>query len=205
MKAIFVTLLIMYSSVCFAGPKEDARDAFKRGDYQKALELRLPLAEAGDVDELGNVGNMYSFAQGTEQNYEKAYSYWLRASEKHLGTAMGNIAVLYMTGKGPVEKNIVEAAKWYKRGAEHRHWQSMITLSSMYMLGQGLEQDKATAIAWGALAASNAPNPNAREISERQVRAMISESNETDFQKEKGLTERLRALIDENVRLYVNQ
>jgi TPR repeat protein len=205
-KYIFGVLLLTISPVmCKAGPVEDARAATEAGDYAKAFGLLLPLAEAGDVDAMGNIGNMYAFGQGTDQNISKAYEYWLRASEKHLGTAMGNIAVLYMTGQGGIRKDTAKAAEWYKRAAEHRHVPSMLTLSSIYMTGQGLERDKVRGLAWASLAATNSDTPQMKQAATDQARKIMSDSSPEEIEQAMALGTGLIKLIDSNVALYKRQ
>ena len=204
-KLLIAFLALIFSATCTGAPKDDAHAAMQRGEYQKALEILLPIAEAGDVDALGNVGNMYAFGQGTEKDIDKAHSYWLRASDKHLGTAMGNIAVLYVTGQGQIKKDISQAAVWYKRAAEHRHWQSMITLSSLYMLGQGIEQNKIQALAWAGLAASNAPTQAAKNSSVNQLQKIAAGMSKEEIQQAQDASNQLAKIIDDNVAKYKAQ
>jgi TPR repeat protein len=207
MKKLFlaISFSILFPVLCSAGPADAAREAVRSGDYKKSLELLLPLAEAGDVDALGNVGNMYAFGQGVEKDIDKAYSYWLRASEKHLGTAMGNIAVLYVTGQGSITKDISKAAQWYKRAAEHRHAPSMLTLSSIYMNGEGLERDKPRGLAWASLAATNSRIPQVTEAAAAQTRRIMSASSPDEIAQAKAISNELIKVIDSNLALYRNQ
>lgn len=204
-KLVFAFLALLSSPICNAAPKDEAHAALQRGEYQKALEILLPIAEAGDGDALGNVGNMYAFGQGREKDIDKAYFYWLQAAEKHLGTAMGNIAVLYMTGQGKIKKDISQAALWYKRAAEHRHWQSMMTLSSLYMLGQGVEQNKIQAVAWASLAATNAPTQAAKNTAINQLQKMAGGMSKEEVQQAQDASNQLIKIIDDNVAKYKSQ
>jgi TPR repeat protein len=200
---LFAAVLMMaIPALCTAGPAEDARAAAQAGDYQKAFALLLPLAEAGDVDALGNVGNMYAFGQGTARDIDKAYEYWFRAAEKHLGTAMGNIAVLYMTGQGRIKQDTSKAAGWYKLAAEHRHAPSMLTLSSLYMRGEGLEKDKVRALAWASLTATNALTPQVKQAAIEQTKNILRDSSPEEIAQAKALSKDLIEQIDANVALY---
>jgi TPR repeat protein len=203
---LFAALLLMaIPPLCAAGPKEDAHTAAQARDYTKAFALLLPLAEAGDVDALGNIGNMYAFGQGTAKDIDKAYEYWLRASEKHLGTAMGNIAALYMAGQGSIKKDTSKAAEWYKRAAEHRHASSMLMLSSLYMMGEGLEKDKVRALAWTSLAATNSLTSQVKQAAVEQTRKIMRDLSPEEIEQAKALSMGLVQQIDANVALYKNQ
>ena len=90
--------LLLLGAHASASQLSDAQDAYERGDFVKAIEILGPMAEAGDVDALGNLGNMYAFGQGVPQDFTKAAELWSKAAEKGLGTAMGNMAKLYSLG-----------------------------------------------------------------------------------------------------------
>jgi TPR repeat protein len=203
--AACVVGLLYLPLICIAGPKDDANDAVLQGDYKKAFEILLPLAEAGDVDAMGSVGNMYAFGQGTEIDMDKAYAFWLKASEKHLGSAMGYIAALYSTGQHPVQRDDAQAAAWHKRAAEHGHWKSMMTLSSLYVLGRGIEKNKTLALAWAGLAASNAPGQKSRDIALGQARRLASGMSGGEVSDAQALGDQIQKLIDENIARYKNQ
>jgi len=205
MRYLFAILLGTLSVCSIAAPKDDAKAAAERGDYKSAFEILLPLAEAGDVDALGNVGNMYAFGQGTERDYAKAYSYWSRAADKHLGSAMGNIAVLYTNGLGGVNKDKKLAAHWYRQAAEHRHFPSMLALSSLYATGEGIEKDPIRAMAWAGLAASNAPNQRAQQAAVGQVQAIGRGMSKEDIDKAQSVSNELRLTIDANIKKYKEQ
>lgn len=148
---------------------------------------------------------MYAFGQGVEKDLNKAYSYWSRAAEKHLGTAMYNIATLHMTGQGDFKKGVGTAASWYKRAAEHRHFQSMLTLSSLYVLGESVEKDRIRALAWGGLAASNAPSQEYKQTAISQLRKISDGMSKEDISQAQALSNELVKVIDANVRKYKAQ
>ena len=50
----------------------------------------------------------------------------------------------YEFGHG-VDKNLVEAAKWYQLGADQGNADSLYSLGKFYDLGKGVEMDKAKA------------------------------------------------------------
>lgn len=62
------------------------------------------------------------------------------ASQYSLGAA-------YDSGQG-VQKNLTEAAAWYKKAAEQGHAEAQNSLGSMYQNGQGVSQDYAEARRW---------------------------------------------------------
>ncbi len=156
------------------------------------------------MDALGNLGNMYAFGQGVPKDLVKAYSLWSRAADKHLGTAMFNIAVLYATGQGGVQKDQSQAALWYKKAAEHRHDQAMITLSSIYATGQGFERSRQLAVAWASLAATNTQSEQLKGASLNQLRQLANGMSKEEMAETQKLMHELAATIDANVTLYKN-
>ena len=53
----------------------------------------------------------------------------------------------YAHGQG-VEKNLVEAARWYRLGAERGDFQAALMLADMYLKGVGVDKNEAEAIKW---------------------------------------------------------
>ena len=202
MKTLVLIFALIASGSTLASDIDDARAAYERGDYAKAMTLSLPLAEAGDGDMLANVGNMYGFGWGVAVDESKALAYWRKAAERHVPTALGNIAVYYMLGKGGLVKDEAEAASWYIKASEHRHVMSMITLSGLYDAGVGVSKDKHRALAWAGLAVANAPNEKVKDMARYQLRQAARGANATDMSAAQALTFELIKIIDANVVLY---
>ncbi len=197
--------LILSLSTLVTGAERDAAGAaYARGDFEQAMILSLPLAESGNADALGNVGNMYGFGWGVPVNYEKAIYYWQKASEKHVPTSMGNIGSCYMTGKCGLPKDITKAAEWYLKAAEHRHVPSMITLSALYDLGMGIDKDKRRALAWAGLAVTNALDKQTKDRALVQFQQSARDGTKEDMAEGQKILYDLIKVIDSNVALYRN-
>lgn len=192
----------LVTTLAWGAPSDDAQQAFSRGDYARVIEILAPLAEAGDVDALGNLGNMYGFGQGVPKDLAKAESLWRRAAEKGLGTAMGNIGSLYLAGQGGLPQSDVLAAEWYTKAAEHRHTPSMLTLSSMYMNGAGVPRDPVRGLTWAGLAAGNAADPRIRQMADAQMRRIASLLTREEIIAADRLSKDLGRRIDANVARY---
>ncbi len=205
MRILFGLLLASLSMSLSAGPLQDAEAASERGDFKSAVEILTPLAESGDVDALGNLGNAYGFGRGVDKDFAKAYGYWSRAADKHLATAMFNIAVLHWTGQGDLAKDQAQAAVWYKKAAEHRHDQAMITLSSIYATGQGLEKNRQLAVAWASLAATNTKSEQLKAASLNQLRQLANGMSKEEMAETQKIMYELAKVIDANVKLYKSQ
>lgn len=200
---IFITILLATFSLSLqAGPLQDAVAADQHGDFKAELAILSPLAEAGNPDALGDIGNIYAFGKGVPRDLKKAYSYWQRAAEKHLATAMFNIATLYASGQGGLPRDQKQAALWYKKAAEHRHEMAMINLSSIYATGQGLEQNRQLAAAWASLAASNTQSEPHKAAYLNQLRQIASGMSKEEIDATQKLMYELAKTIDANLAKY---
>lgn len=205
MRKFTLFILLLALNAAYAASEDEANAAFERGDYVKAMELSIPLAEAGDPDALANIGNMHAFGWGVPIDRTKATGFWLKAAEKHVGTAMGNIASCYKTGSCGLERNDALAAEWYKSAAEHRHAPSMLAVSSIYMNGDGLPHDKVKSLAWASLAATNSRFPEITKAAKDQTYRIMSACSKDEVDSARRYSNELITLINENVAKYKKQ
>jgi hypothetical protein len=77
-----------------AGPFEDGKAAYERGDYATALRLWLPLAEQGDAIVQFNLGLLYYWGHGvlqdSVQDYVEAHKWFDLAAAQGNLSAAGN-------------------------------------------------------------------------------------------------------------------
>lgn len=88
--------------------------AYDRADYASALRVWLPAAEAGDVEAMTNVGEIYERGLGTEPNYEAAHLWYSKAAEQGYARALFNLGTLYEQGLG-VPQDRLQALNYYRR------------------------------------------------------------------------------------------
>jgi hypothetical protein len=112
-------LLLLAGSVTGAPP----RDAFTRGwtayqaeRYRGALQLWLPLAEAGDADAQLNVGLLYDTGQGVPANPVVAASWYRRSATQGHAAAQYNLGLMYIDGRG-VDHDRERAEYWLTQAA----------------------------------------------------------------------------------------
>jgi Sel1 repeat len=98
------------------GSLEEATAAYRRGDYETALRLFLPIANAGNGDAQTLLGIMYYDGKGVAQDYSKAIKWYRMAAAQGLTEAQFFLGVMYAGGKG-VRQDYVEAHKWYNLAA----------------------------------------------------------------------------------------
>ena len=129
-------------------------EATKRGDYQTAFKLWLPLAEQGDASAQFNLGLMYDNGQGVKQDDVDAVKWYRKAAEQGYAKAQFNLGVMYHNGLG-VKQDDVEAVKWYRKAAEQGYADAQANLGSSYSAGRGVRQDKGQAKEWFGKACDN--------------------------------------------------
>ena len=95
-----VILALMLRGGAIAGPLEDARTAYKRGDFATALQIWRPRATQGVAFAQVNVGIMYYSGQGVPQDYGEAAKWYRLAAEQGDAIAQGNLGFMYYSGQG---------------------------------------------------------------------------------------------------------
>lgn len=81
--------------------------------YSRAMELFDLAIKGNDTNALNNKGKIYL----KDKKYEDALSWFNRAAEKGVATALFNIGVMYENGFG-VEKDLDSALVWYQRAVD---------------------------------------------------------------------------------------
>lgn len=136
-------------------------------DFQKAMALLLPEANAGNGYARYDVGRMYLLGQGCEANEEEAQQWFqnaLEAFHKAEQTVEKKEYLRYRIGKcyaygHGVERNYEEAAWWFRR-AEGNPF-AAYSLGGQYLRGQGVEQSDMEAYNLFYRAATHHKQPNA--------------------------------------------
>jgi TPR repeat protein len=94
-----------------------ALNAFRSGDYQRAMELSMPLAEAGDPEFQCIVASFYHLGLGVAIDIEEAVKWYLKSSKQGYGVASNNLAGMILAGQWG-DGSRVEAEKWYQKARE---------------------------------------------------------------------------------------
>lgn len=103
--------LVIVGLLAACGKSSDPQTAYEAGDYNRASELWLPLAESGDADAQNAIGTLYYLGQGYERNYLRAAEWFRKAAEQGNARAQRNLGMLYVDGRG-VEQNYLLAYSW---------------------------------------------------------------------------------------------
>lgn len=87
---------------------------YDRADYQTALAVWMPSAQAGDPEAQAHVGEIFERALGGTPNYEAAAIWYQRAADQGNSRAQFNLGTLYEQGLG-VEQNGLRALNLYRQ------------------------------------------------------------------------------------------
>ena len=100
-----------------AAPIDDGLAAFQSEQYAVALEILLPLAEAGNLEASYTVGMIYDFGRGVNQDDMVAGIWYRLPAENGMAEAQLAMAVLFDSGEG-ILQNVVEAYAWSSIAAD---------------------------------------------------------------------------------------
>lgn len=152
---LLMLLLILVTGVArpvLAGPLEDGLAAYKKGDWDTAVRLLLPLAEKGDAQAQEKIGRLYDRGRGFPRNYAEAERWYRKAAEQGDAPAQSRLAFMYRSGKvGPRNagpKEFAEALELYRKAAAQNNPLAQVGLGYMLWAGEGMPVDPAAAASW---------------------------------------------------------
>ncbi len=144
---------LMMVSAANAGGFAAGVRAYDSGDFSAAFTAWLPLAQAGNVAAMRNIGNLYRLGRGVAQDDKQASAWYRRAALLGFSHAQTNLAEMYLTGAG-VDKDPATAAQWFERAAKNDDPLAQYSLAELYEQGLGVPQDNQRAAAWYQRAAA---------------------------------------------------
>lgn len=115
--AIALFCLILPIRLGHAQDLYDGWTAMKENRFEEAMEILLPLAQAGNADAEEFIGIMYAMGLGVERDDERAFDWYLRSSLKGHPGAQSGIGWYYEVGRGMPAPDLVRAYAWYALSA----------------------------------------------------------------------------------------
>lgn len=113
--------------------------------FGEAFQLMLTLAEKNYPKAQSRLGHMYERGLGTEPDYTKAASWYLKAIESGHTTAYARLGFIYERGLG-VRKDLNKAVRLYRLAAEQGNPHGQSRLGHLYLRGNGVKKDTARAL-----------------------------------------------------------
>ena len=133
---------------------EEAKAAYDREDYARALELYQRLADAGHAEAMGRIGLMYKYGYGVHgygvaRDYASAKEWFEKAGDAGYSDGYRWIGNLYGEGGPGLEQNYATAKKWYEKVIAAGDSLGYLDIGGLYEQGgPGLERDYASAKRW---------------------------------------------------------
>ena len=147
--AVAALLLLSQS---FAADFETGLSAYNSADYETALAVWQPLAEAGDADGQFGLGQMYGNGFGVMMDDAAAINWYGLAAAQGHAEAQYNLAIMHQNGWG-VPQSDAEAMKLYEQAAEQGVTAAMLALGRFLSMDFAPEYDPVAAFKWYSLAA----------------------------------------------------
>jgi len=136
------------SLVDLGGPGlDEAKAAYKKGDYTSSFKELKILADKGDSDAQYGLGFMYQAGKGVARDYVEAEKWYRRSADQDNAGAQFNLAGMYLEGEG-MPQNYAEGLKWLRKAAELGYVKAQCNLGGMYIDGKGVPQDYNEAEKW---------------------------------------------------------
>jgi len=110
-------LCIVFFSTFALADIEEARDAMEANQFDKAMQMLRPAANAGNADAEELIGIMYAMGLGVTQDDRRAFEWYLRSAMKGHAGAQSGVGWYYEVGRGLPAIDLVRAYMWYTLSA----------------------------------------------------------------------------------------
>lgn len=137
MKLILILILTLTLSL-FAG--QNALDAFKNKEYEKAYKLYMVDAKNGDSTAQNALSYLYFNGYGVEKNTQEGML-WLKKSAHNMNArAQYDLAMMYLSGHNTeIDKEL--ALTWLDSAADLGDINAQYNLALMYYQGDSIDQN----------------------------------------------------------------
>lgn len=118
-----------------------ADSLYRMGNFEKAVEVYLQSAEAGNAEAQFDIGYAYYTGEGTQRDYTSAAMWFKRSAKQNFAKAQYNLAYCYMNGRG-VPRDYDKAYNLLLKSAENNYKRAQLTLADCYARGVLVEQNE---------------------------------------------------------------
>ncbi|WP_448563325.1 tetratricopeptide repeat protein [Thalassotalea ganghwensis] len=123
----------------------DCSKIVAKQDWEKAITTCEEEANQGSHQAMYELGLIWRFGRGVDQNFKKAKSWYEKAVALNNTDAMVNLGAMYLKGLG-VEKDIEYFKELTLKAAEMDNANALYSLATMHYKGEFLEQDEQKAM-----------------------------------------------------------
>ncbi len=139
MKKVFLIFLVNLS--LFASSYDEAMKLYDDRKYKEALQILIPLADAGDPKAQNDVGIMYETGQGITANFKVASKYYGDSAEQGYAEGECNFGLIKKA-----QKKYHEAVQLFQKSANQGNMCGEHYLAVMYQHGKGIKRDYSKAL-----------------------------------------------------------
>jgi TPR repeat protein len=164
------SLLLAIAGAAVADDLENARVAYRSGDYAAVLRLVQPLAQQGNAAAQDLFGGLYETGRGVPKDKVEAAKWHQRAADQGYPPAQFKVGAMHYNGwaigivlqpsdtewieKGlGVPRYYAKALEWWRKSAAQGYAPAQSQLSFMYANGMGVPSDYRESVRWARLAA----------------------------------------------------
>ena len=149
--SLLVVSGLLVATNAWGGDSQKGFDAYNGADYETALKLWQPLAEAGDADSQFGLGQMYGNGFGVPMDDGMAIKWYGSAAEQGHAQALNNLAIMHQNGWG-VPQSDEEAVKLFTLAAEQGVTEAMMALGRYFAMDFCEDYDPVVAFKWYGIA-----------------------------------------------------
>ena len=134
--AIALTMLAPSPAVAAGQTVKAGIEAWQKHDYDRAIAIWRPLAEAGNADAAFNLGQAYRLGRGVPTNLSAAQTWLLRAASKDHLDAQSTLGLL-LFDSGDLDG----AMRWLKAAAERGEPRAQLVYGTALFNGDGVARN----------------------------------------------------------------
>jgi len=160
-KIALAALLLAMTAAAQAQSVKAGVEAWQRADYDSAVKIWRPLAEAGDADAAFNLGQAYRLGRGVPISLAAAQTWLERAARKDHLDAQTTLGLLLFNGG-----NRVGGLRWLKTAAEQGEPRALLIYGTALFNGDGVVRDPVRAYAYVSRAVAQGLAPAQTTLAE---------------------------------------
>ena len=147
MRRAFISFacFLFAANSAFADDLERAMAAYHGAQYQEAIALFTPLAEAGIPRAQTALAHIYAHGEGTPVDHRAAFDWAQRAADEGDAAGQTLLGIYYLEGRNTAV-NEAEAAHWLGLAAAQDQPVALHNLGMMLLMGTGIEANEEEAV-----------------------------------------------------------
>jgi uncharacterized protein len=145
----FAILTFIGAGQSWAGPLEDAKSAYDKGDYSTALSLWRPLAEEGNAEAQRFIGILYENGHAVPRDGRQAVEWFRKAAAQGDAQAEYRLGARFVSGSDGLPEDAAQGLALMERAGENGYPRSFFWIGDYYRTGwHGIPENAAKAISW---------------------------------------------------------